>query len=90
MRMTAVVTREAFSDGSPAYVARCPELDITSQGTSIEDAHANLEEAIEGFLEVASAQEIEERLQEGARAVALFALDIEVPQTTQHQQLLAA
>ena len=94
MRMTAVITCETFSDGSPAYVARCPELGITSQGTTIEDARTNLQEAIEGFLEVAATDEIKSALQEGARAVALMALEIEVPQraqpATQQQELLAA
>ena len=95
MRMTAVITCETFSDGTPAYVARCPELNISSQGTTIEDARANLQEAIEGFLEVASTEEIESALQEGGRAVALMVLEIEVPQTAspqraQHQELLAA
>jgi predicted RNase H-like HicB family nuclease len=33
------------------YVARCPELDVTSQGEDIEFARANLGEAIELYLE---------------------------------------
>ena len=90
MRMTAVITCETFSDDTPAYVARCPELNITSQGTTIEDARANLQEAIEGYLEVASIDEIESALQEGGRAVALMALEIEVRRHAQHQELLAA
>jgi predicted RNase H-like HicB family nuclease len=44
------------------YVARCPELDIASQGETIETARENLREAIELFLETASRQEIAERL----------------------------
>jgi predicted RNase H-like HicB family nuclease len=47
-------------------VSHCPELDIASQGESIEDAEAMLQEAIEGFLEVADAQEIRRRLRQGA------------------------
>ena len=46
------------------YVALCPELDIASQGNSIEEAKHNLEEAVEFFFEVASKEEIEERLEE--------------------------
>jgi len=47
--MTAVIHREGES-----YVALCPELDIASQGDSIESARANLSEAIELFFESAS------------------------------------
>jgi predicted RNase H-like HicB family nuclease len=42
--LTAIIERE---DGG--FVALCPELDIASQGTSIEDARANLIEALSGF-----------------------------------------
>jgi len=43
------------------YVSICPELDIASQGYSIEEAKMNLKEAIELFLETASQQEILDR-----------------------------
>jgi predicted RNase H-like HicB family nuclease len=33
------------------YVARCPELSVTSQGKDLESARANLREAIELYLE---------------------------------------
>lgn len=36
------------------YVSFCPELDIASQGTTIEEAKANLTEALELFFETAS------------------------------------
>lgn len=54
---TATIWRE--NDG---YVALCPELDIASQGDSIEDARANLKEAAEGLFELADRSEIESRL----------------------------
>jgi predicted RNase H-like HicB family nuclease len=56
-QFTAVIEREG--DG---YVALCPELDIASQGDSIEKARENLAEAVSLFLEVASSDEIQERL----------------------------
>jgi predicted RNase H-like HicB family nuclease len=56
-RLTAVIEREG--DG---YVALCPELDIASQGDSIEQARQNLQEALELFFETASADEIKTRL----------------------------
>ena len=49
-------------EDSGSYVALCPELDIASQGESIDDAVPNLKEAIEGFFEIASREEIESRL----------------------------
>jgi predicted RNase H-like HicB family nuclease len=44
------------------FVALCPELDIASQGSSIDEALTNLKEAVEGFFEVANSVEIEHRL----------------------------
>ena len=43
------------------YVALCPEFDVASQGASIEQATANLKEAVELFLECADPQEIAKR-----------------------------
>lgn len=54
---TAIVEREG--DG---YAALCPELDVASQGVTVEEATANLREAVELFLESADASEIEQRL----------------------------
>jgi predicted RNase H-like HicB family nuclease len=56
-RLTAIIEREG--DG---YVALCPELDIASQGESIENAHENLREALELFFECAPIEEINTRL----------------------------
>jgi len=44
------------------YVAICPELDVASQGGTVEEARANLRDAVELFLETASPQEFKERL----------------------------
>ncbi len=54
---TALLEREG--DG---YVALCPELDIASQGATVEEALANVREAVELFLECASEEEIKNRL----------------------------
>jgi predicted RNase H-like HicB family nuclease len=56
-QLTAIIEREG--DG---YVALCPELDIASQGGSVEEARDNLVEALELFFETASPTEIQERL----------------------------
>ena len=44
------------------YVSLCPELDIASQGDTIESALANLKEALAGFFETASPEEVKRRL----------------------------
>ncbi len=56
-QFTAIIERD-----EDWYVALCPELDIASQGQSVEEARTNLIEAIELFFETASANEIESRL----------------------------
>ena len=57
LKLTAVIEREG--DG---FVSTCPELDVVSQGMTVEEARLNLVEAVEGFLEVASSSEIKRRL----------------------------
>jgi predicted RNase H-like HicB family nuclease len=44
------------------FVALCPELDVASQGKTVEEARRNLTEAVELFLEEASPSEVRERL----------------------------
>lgn len=55
-QLTAIIEREG--DG---YVGLCPELDIASQGDTIESARKNLQEAVELFFETADPSEIERR-----------------------------
>jgi predicted RNase H-like HicB family nuclease len=54
--LTAIIRRERAG-----YVALCPELDIASQGASVEEATANLAEAVELFFEASGPAEIDER-----------------------------
>lgn len=56
-QLTAIVEREG--DG---YVSLCPELDIASQGSTIEEARANLQEVLELFFETVSPEEVGQRL----------------------------
>ena len=56
-QLTAIIERE-----DDMYVASCPELDVVSQGSSVEQAKSNLKEAVELFLESASETEIAGRL----------------------------
>ena len=55
--LTALIQREG--DG---YVALCPELDIASQGDSVEQARQNLVEALELFFETADPSEVAKRM----------------------------
>ncbi len=55
--ITATILREA--DG---YVSLCSELDIASQGDTVEEARENLREAVELFFETAHPNEIAQRL----------------------------
>lgn len=59
-RLTAIIERE--DDG---FIALCPELDIASQGASIEEARSNLVEALTLFFETASESEIARRPHDG-------------------------
>ena len=56
-KLTAIIERE--NDG---YVALCPELDVASQGDTVDDARKNLQEALELFFETASPEEVSSRL----------------------------
>jgi predicted RNase H-like HicB family nuclease len=68
-RLTAIIERE--DDG---YVSLCPELDIASPCSSIEEARANLVEALTLFFETASPGEIQNRLHSE-----VFVTQVEVP-----------
>ncbi len=47
-QLAAIINREG--DG---YVSLCPELDIASQGCTVEEARENLREALSLFFEMA-------------------------------------
>ncbi len=55
-QLTAIIEREG--DG---YVALCPDVDVASQGDTVDEARDNLKEALELFFETASATEILQR-----------------------------
>jgi len=70
-QLTAIIERD-----DDAYVALCPELDIASQGDTVEAARANLVEALELFFETADTKEVARRLH---GEVFITHIDIEVP-----------
>lgn len=53
---TAIIEKE-----DETFVAFCPELDVASQGDTVEEAKNNLQEAIELLLEHASRSELDLR-----------------------------
>jgi predicted RNase H-like HicB family nuclease len=67
--LTTIIEREG--DG---YVSLCPELDIASQGDTVEEARANLREALELFFETADPAEVASRLHGE-----IFVTQLEIP-----------
>jgi predicted RNase H-like HicB family nuclease len=68
-RLTAIIERK--HDG---FVALCPEVDVASQGASIEEARVNLIEALTLFFETAAPSEVARRLHGE-----VFITQVEVP-----------
>jgi predicted RNase H-like HicB family nuclease len=69
LRLTAIIERE-----DEGFVSLCPELDIASQGSSIEEARANLVEALSLFFETADPSEVNRRFRSE-----VFVTQVEVP-----------
>ena len=61
MATTTMYTAIIEKEGN-LYAALCPELDVASQGATVEEATSNLREAVELFLECADPQEVTRRL----------------------------
>jgi predicted RNase H-like HicB family nuclease len=60
MQLTAILRQEGDLVSS-----LCPELDIASEGRTLEEAKQNLQEAVELFLEVAAPEDLS-RLSHGS------------------------
>ncbi len=63
-RLTMIVEREGDE-----YVALCPELDLATQGDSVESSRLRLSDAVELFFECASADEVSRRLSRNTSVV---------------------
>ena len=61
---TAIIEREG--DG---YTALCSEVDVASQGDTVDEARENLREALVLLVERASPLELDQRVKCGARLV---------------------
>lgn len=57
MKLSAIIQRE-----DQGFVSLCPELDVASQGDTVEEARNNLKEALDLFFECAPLKEIQQRL----------------------------
>ena len=49
--MTKINYRAEFIREGDLYVARCPDLDVSSFGDTLDEARDSLQEAVEAFLE---------------------------------------
>ncbi|MGQ9837691.1 MAG: type II toxin-antitoxin system HicB family antitoxin [Cyanobacteriota bacterium] len=67
MRFTAVISKE-----EKWYVAHCVELGVVSQGRTIEEAQANLKEAVELYIESFGTEDVPESMGE----VVLYPLEV--------------
>ena len=74
--LTAIIERE--DDG---FVALCPEVDVASQGSTVQEARTNLQEALELFFETASDSEIERRLSSEVY-VTRISVSVDAPRST--------
>lgn len=66
-RYTAIITK-----GEKWYVAHCLELGVVSQGKTIEDAQANLKEAVELYIE----SFVDEELPDSSGEVMIYPLEV--------------
>ncbi len=67
MKFTALITKE-----EKMYVARCVELGVVSQGNTIEEAQANLLEAVELYIESFGSDD----LPESSGEIVLYPLEV--------------
>lgn len=62
VKLTLDIEKETLSNGEEIYVAVFREVEVASQGSTIEEAQKNAVEAITLFLNTASHSELERRL----------------------------
>ena len=73
VRLTIVIEPEGG-----AFVARCPEVDVASQGRTLAEARDNLREAVDLFFECADADEVRDRLTGAAGQVVVEPFEVTV------------
>ena len=62
--MTYRLTGILYVDSEPSegYLVYCPQLDVLTQGDSVEHAQEMIQDAVEGVIEILSVEEVERRL----------------------------
>lgn len=53
----AIITKE-----DDFFIARCPELNVTSQGETLEEAEKNIKEAIELYIESFGTEDLPQKV----------------------------
>lgn len=69
--MTAIIQAE-----DSGFVALCPQLDVCSQGATVEEARANLRAALVLFCETAPPEELSRRL---SNEIHVISLEVAIP-----------
>jgi len=72
-KLTAVIWRE-----KEGYVSKCPELGVASVGDNVEEARANLKEAVELYLENAKELGMLKEIKEEFRSEERFTSSLEI------------
>ena len=70
VRLTGIITK-----GEKWYVAQCLEINVVTQGKTLEEAKANLKEAAELYLEDASPDDIAESMSDPI----VYTFEVEAP-----------
>ena len=65
-KFTAVYYKDAYDERYETqwFISYCPEVDVITQGETIEHAQAMLKEAVEGVLELLTPEALERRRRE--------------------------
>jgi len=76
--LTVEISRESLSNGDNIYVAEFEEIDLVTQGSTVEEAKANAIEALALFIEFASESELKRRLPR-QRKLDAYTTQVELP-----------
>src|SRR2546423_972256 len=80
VELTIQVAQEALSDNTPIYVATCAEIDVASQGATLEEATENVTQALHLWFQTASQSEVEAEISRlRSRSEHVYITRIEVP-----------
>lgn len=80
VKLTLDIEKETLSNGEEIYVAVFREVEVASQGSTIEEAQKNAVEAMNLFLNTASHSELERRLPVNrSSGSGVFTTQLEIP-----------